>query len=75
MTEPYAQLLSTAPGSCAGIRKELEKIHGVKIAGSSYERVWDSLVGYFGADGAASVVGHRRDTKYPQKIDQDDGEA
>ena len=56
MTEAYARLLSTAAGSCAEIRKELEKIHGVKLAGSSYERVWKSLVGYFGANGAASVV-------------------
>jgi len=52
----FAQLLSTAPGSCKDIRKELEKIHGLRVSGSTYSVLWKNLVGYFGVDGAATVV-------------------
>ena len=52
----FAQMLSTAPGSCSVIRKELEEIYGLKITGGTYTALWKSLVKYFGADGAATVV-------------------
>ena len=56
MIGAYAHLLSTAPGSCGSVRKELENIHGLKIAGSSYQAVRRSLVDYFGFEGAIKVV-------------------
>lgn len=64
----YAQLLSTAPGSCKDIRKELEKIHGLPLSGSSYGTLWKALVGYFGIDGAAAVVEDIVDIRNSRKI-------
>lgn len=50
------ELLSAVPGSCSSIRKELEKIHGLRISGSTYLAVWKDLVRYFGVEGAIVVV-------------------
>jgi hypothetical protein len=52
----YAQLLSTAPGSCATICDELSKMHGVKLAGANYNALWNSIERFFGARGAATIV-------------------
>ena len=52
----YAQLLSTAPGSCAAIRNELSKMHGLKLTGSNYNGLWNSIVHFFGTEGAVTIV-------------------
>ncbi len=52
----YAQLLTSAPGSCGDIRKELEAIHGLTIPGSTYSSIWKSLVNCFGTTGAPKIV-------------------
>ena len=53
----YVELLSAAPGSCSAIRKELEKIHGLRIPGSTYRALMNSLIALFGIDGATIVAG------------------
>jgi hypothetical protein len=55
-TSAFAQVLSTAPGSCTAIRSEIEQIYRLKICGGTYTAIWKSLVKFFGADGAATVV-------------------
>ena len=56
MTHPCVQRLSAAPGSLNEIRSELQRVHGLKIPGSSYEVLWRSLVRVFGEKGAPIVV-------------------
>lgn len=50
------ELLSAVPGSCSSICKELAKIHGLRISGSTYQVLWQDLVRYFGVEGAIVVV-------------------
>ena len=52
----FAQMLSTAPGSCSAVRDEIQQIYGLKISGGTYASLWKSLVKFFGVDGAATVV-------------------
>jgi len=54
--EAYPQILSTAPGSCTAIRDELSKLHGLKLTGSNYNALWNSIVHFFGTEGAAIIV-------------------
>jgi hypothetical protein len=54
-TSAFAQMLSTAPGSCSAIRKELEEIYGLKVGGGTFTALWKCLVKYFGTDGAVTA--------------------
>ena len=52
----YAQLLSSAPGSCADIRRELAALLGLKVSGTTYNALWKNLELHLGHDGAVSFV-------------------
>lgn len=65
----YEQLLSSAPGSCADIRRELEQIHGLKfVPGSTYRTLWKRLVEAFGSDGAVTAVEDIVDIRSKRKV-------
>ena len=50
----YAQLLSSAPGSCADIRQELAALLGLKVSGTTYNALRKNLELHLGHDGAVS---------------------
>ena len=50
----YAQLLNSAPGSCADIRQELATLLGLKVSGTTYNALWKNLELHLGHDGAVS---------------------
>ena len=51
-----AQALSSLPGSCTEIRKELEQICGARLEGVTYRTIWNSLVCKLGPVRAESVT-------------------
>ena len=51
-----AQTLSSLPGSCTAIRKELEQICGVSLEGVTYKTIWKSLVCNIGLEAAEKAT-------------------
>ena len=56
MAHPYAQQLSSAPGSLGEIKAEIQRVHGLKVTGGTYDALWRNLTVLFGEQGAALVV-------------------
>ncbi len=66
--DTHAQLLASAPGSCAEIRKEISQTHGLNFQGAGYKSLWRNLTEVFGKEGAAAVVEDFVDYRTKRKV-------